>query len=85
MIKIAISTPTYGQMFYTAYVRSLFRLVRTLDQRQWPSSFAAISYADIVESRNFLLILHAGSTRATPRTSCSSTRIWASARSSSST
>jgi hypothetical protein len=55
VIKIAISTPAYGEMFYTAYVQSLFRLARTLEQRQWPSSFAAISYADIVESRNFLL------------------------------
>lgn len=55
MMKIAISTPAYGEIFYTPYVESVFRLVRALERRNWSSSFTSISSADIVESRNFLL------------------------------
>jgi hypothetical protein len=36
-------------------VQSLFRLVRVLDERHWRSTFSSISYADIVDSRSFLL------------------------------
>lgn len=55
MIKISISTPAYGEIFYAPYVQSLFRLVRAFEQRRWTSLFASIAYADVVESRNFLL------------------------------
>ncbi len=53
--KIAIATPAYGEIFYSSYVQSLFRLVRGLERAKIPSTFASISYADIVESRSFLL------------------------------
>lgn len=55
MVKIAISTPAYGEIFYTSYVESVLRLVRILERRNWSSYFTSISYADIVESRNYLL------------------------------
>jgi hypothetical protein len=55
LIKICISTPAFGEMFYTPYVQSIFRLMQAFQQRNWRSSFASIAYADIAESRNFLL------------------------------
>jgi hypothetical protein len=53
--KICIATPAFGEVFYTPYVQSLFRLLHTFQRRQWGSTFASIAYADIAESRNFLL------------------------------
>ena len=53
--KIGIATPAFGEIFYTPYVQSLYRLMRAFEQRKWQSSFASIAYADIAESRNFLL------------------------------
>lgn len=53
--KIIIATPAYGEMFFTPYVQSLFRLTRALDKRNWPSDFCSTSYSDIAESRNILL------------------------------
>jgi hypothetical protein len=53
--KIIIATPAYGEMFFTPYVQSLFRLTRALDQRNWPSDFCSTAYSDIAESRNILL------------------------------
>jgi hypothetical protein len=53
--KIAIATPAYGEIFYAPYVQSLFRLVKAFEHDKIASSFASISYADIVESRSFLL------------------------------
>jgi hypothetical protein len=55
LVKITVCTPAYGEIFYTPYVQSLFRLVRTFERNKWSSTLATISYADIVESRNFLL------------------------------
>ena len=55
MTKITIATPAFGEMFYGPYVRSLFRLTKALGKRKWESTFASIAYADIVESRNYLL------------------------------
>lgn len=55
MTKIAIATPAFGEIFYTPYVQSLFRLMRAFEARKWQSTFASIAYADIAESRNFLL------------------------------
>ena len=55
MTKIAIATPAYGEIFYASYVQSLFRLVRALERAKIASTFTSVSYADIVESRNFLL------------------------------
>ena len=55
MVKICISTPAFGEVFYTPYVQSIFRLLHAFQQRNWGSSFASIAYADIAESRNFLL------------------------------
>jgi hypothetical protein len=55
VIKIGIATPAFGEVFYTPYVQSLYRLMRAFEARKWQSSFASIAYADIAESRNFLL------------------------------
>jgi hypothetical protein len=55
LTKITIATPAFGEIFYTPYVQSLFRLMRAFQQRKWDSTFASIAYADIAESRNFLL------------------------------
>ena len=55
MIKILIATPAYGETFYTPYVSSVIRLQRLMARNKWDSTFASIAYADIVESRNFLL------------------------------
>jgi hypothetical protein len=56
MTKILIATPAYGDMFYTPYVSSLIHLQQLMAHYKWsPPLFAAISSADIVESRNFLL------------------------------
>lgn len=55
MTKICISTPAFGEVFYTPYVQSMFRLMHAFQRRNWGSSFASIAYADIAESRNFLL------------------------------
>jgi hypothetical protein len=53
--KITIATPAYGEIFYAPYVQSMYRLVRACERQKWNTTFATISYADIVESRNFLL------------------------------
>jgi len=53
--KLLIATPAHGEVFYTPYVDSIFRLHRALPPVGWTLSFASISYADIAESRNFLL------------------------------
>lgn len=55
MTKITIATPAFGEIFFGPYVRSLFRLTNALGRRKWQATFASISYADIVESRNYLL------------------------------
>lgn len=55
MVKICISTPAFGEVFYTPYVQSIFRLLHAFQRRHWESSFASLAYADIAESRNFLL------------------------------
>ena len=65
MVKVAISTPAYGEIFYTSYVESVLRLVRVLEQKKWASYFTTISYADIVESRNYLLTRWFDKTNAT--------------------
>jgi hypothetical protein len=50
-----IGTPAYGEMFYTPYVQSLFRLTRAFDQRNFSSEFCSVSYSDIADSRNIIL------------------------------
>ena len=55
MPKLLIATPTNGETFYTPYVDMIFRLHRALPPAGWTLSFASISYADMGESRNFLL------------------------------
>ena len=55
MTKITIATPAFGEVFYTPYVQSLFRLMKAFQRRKWESTFSSIAYADIAESRNFLL------------------------------
>ena len=72
--KLLIATPAHGEVFYTPYVDLIFRLHRALPPAGWTLSFASISYADIAESRNFLLTHFF--TRPTRRTSCSSTSTW---------
>ena len=55
MSKLLIATPAHGETFYTPYVHSMFRLHRALIPAGWTLSFASIAFADIAESRNFLL------------------------------
>lgn len=55
MPKLLIATPAFGELFYTPYVHTIFRLHRTLVPAGWTLSFASIAFADIAESRNFLL------------------------------
>ena len=50
MARILLATPAYGDMFYTPYVSSVIRLQRLLARDKHELIFAAISYADIVES-----------------------------------
>jgi hypothetical protein len=63
--KILIATPVYGNMFYTPYVRSIINLQRLLARNKWDSMFMTMSYADIVDSRNFLLTSWYDKTNAT--------------------
>jgi hypothetical protein len=55
VIKITIATPAYGDIFYTPYVHSMFKLTRHCQKQGWEFAFNAISYSEISESRNFLL------------------------------
>jgi hypothetical protein len=55
MTNILLATPAYGDVFYTPYVSSLVGLQRLASRNKWHLAFASIAYADIVESRNFLL------------------------------
>lgn len=53
--KILIATPAYGNAFYSPYVQSVLKLVRSMYQQGWDYTFFSLSYAEIVESRNYLL------------------------------
>jgi hypothetical protein len=53
--KLLIATPAHGETFYTPYVHTMFRLHRALIPAGWTLSFASVSFADVAESRNFLL------------------------------
>jgi hypothetical protein len=53
--KLLIATPAHGETFYTPYVHTIFRLHRVLPAAGWQLAFASVAYADIAESRNFLL------------------------------
>jgi hypothetical protein len=53
--KILIATPSHGEIFFTPYVQSIIRVQRLIDRQGWNSIFLTISYAEIAESRNFLL------------------------------
>ena len=55
MTKLLIATPAYGQIFYSPYVESIMRLVHLVHRNGWEFTFRSISYAEISESRNFLL------------------------------
>ncbi len=53
--KIIVSTPAFGEMFYTPYVQSLLRLQRAAIARGWSILHATVSYAYIADARNYLL------------------------------
>jgi hypothetical protein len=53
--KLLIATPAFGEVFYTPYVHSMFRLHRALMPKNWTLNFASIAYSDVAEARNFLL------------------------------
>jgi len=53
--KIMIASPAYGDVFYTPYVSSMFKLTRLLQKNGWSFAFNCIAYSEISESRNFLL------------------------------
>jgi hypothetical protein len=55
MAKILIATPAYGQVFYKPYIESVLKLVKVIHERKLGFSFRSISYAEISESRNYLL------------------------------
>jgi len=55
LTKLLIATPAYGQIFYSPYVESVIKLTRAVHQNRWDFGFRSISYAEISESRNFLL------------------------------
>jgi hypothetical protein len=57
MIKLAVSTPAFGEMFYAPYVHSLVRLQRAAQQRNWTMLHSTISYVDATDARNYLLTL----------------------------
>lgn len=52
---IVVSTPAFGEMFYTPYVQSLLRLQRAMFERKWTMRHAMMAYAHINEARNALL------------------------------
>jgi hypothetical protein len=53
--KIMIASPAYGDVFYTPYVSSMFKLTRQLQKNGWAYAFNCIAYSEISESRNYLL------------------------------
>ena len=55
VVKLAIATPAYGEIFYASYVKSLMRLLGAMQQRRWSTLYDTISFGEIVESRNALL------------------------------
>ena len=55
MPNLMIATPAYGEIFYAPYVQSLIKLVRSMQTNGWGFSHRSISYAEISESRNYLL------------------------------
>jgi len=55
MTQIVIATPAHGQVFFTPYLKSLLNLQRLIDRKGWSSIFCSIAYAEIAESRNYLL------------------------------
>lgn len=54
-IKLLVVTPAYGEVFYRPYVESVFKLVKFSQAKKWEIGFRSISYAEISESRNYLL------------------------------
>ena len=55
MPKLLIATPAFGEVFYTPYVHSIFRLHRALTPKNWSLTFASIAYSDVAEARDFLI------------------------------
>ncbi len=55
MTKLLIATPAYGQIFYSPYVESVIKLTQLIHRNHWGFAFRSISYAEISESRNYLL------------------------------
>ena len=55
MPTLTISTPAFGEMFYTPYVQSLLRLQSAAALRKWTVTHATVSYAYITDARNYLL------------------------------
>ena len=55
MTNLFIATPAYGEVFYSVYVRSLYRLQQALNERGHRSQYTSLSFSDIAESRNALL------------------------------
>ena len=82
-VELTVASPAFGEIFYTPYLQSMLRLQRTVCQRNWMMRHASVSHTYVAEARNYLLT--PGSTKVTPRTFYSSTRIWVSTPSSSST
>ena len=78
MTNLAIATPAYGETFYAPYIKSIIGLQRLIDRRGWGSSFTTVSYADVVEARNFLLTLWFDQSKATH--CCLSMWTWVSIR-----
>ena len=57
MIKLAVATPAFGEVFYAPYVRSLLRLQRAAQERNWGMTHSTVSYVYTGDARNYLLTL----------------------------
>src|SRR5262245_3825024 len=54
-IKLMVATPAFGDMFYTPYVHSMFRLQSMITQHKGTMRHMVISYASVGDARNALL------------------------------
>jgi hypothetical protein len=53
--KIHIAVPAYGGNYTGLFVKSFYSLINALGQQGIRNSFSSFSYADIVDSRNYLI------------------------------
>jgi hypothetical protein len=54
-IKINIAVPAYGGNYTGIFVKSFYSLINTFGQQGINSCFSSFSYADVTDSRNYLI------------------------------